>query len=228
MSTPQLPLPLRFPPSRRFESFQGADDAVRALEAFAAAPQGVALFLSGPAHSGKSHLLLACGARADAAGLRAVYLPLAALAGHLAAAIEDAERADLICIDALEAVAGRREDEVALFDLHNRARAAGAGLLYAARATPAGLGLGLPDLRSRLAQCIQLGIGALDEAGRRALLRRHAAARGFQIEDIALDYLFARVGRDLPGLLDLLERIDRESLAAQRRITVPFLRGLLG
>jgi len=29
------------------------------------------------------------------------------------------------------------------------------------------------------------------------------------------------------ALLGLLERVDRASLAAQRRVTVPFLRGLL-
>ncbi|MEO8809736.1 MAG: DnaA regulatory inactivator Hda, partial [Rhodanobacter sp.] len=38
---------------------------------------------------------------------------------------------------------------------------------------------------------------------------------------------FARYARDLGALLDLLERLDQASLAAQRRITVPFLRHVL-
>jgi DnaA family protein len=42
-----------------------------------------------------------------------------------------------------------------------------------------------------------------------------------------LDWLFARTQRDLGSLTALLDRLDRESLAAQRRITVPFLRELL-
>ena len=33
---------------------------------------------------------------------------------------------------------------------------------------------------------------------------------------------------DLAGLTALLDRLDRASLAAQRRITVPFLREVLG
>jgi DnaA family protein len=33
--------------------------------------------------------------------------------------------------------------------------------------------------------------------------------------------------RDLGALLDLLERLDQASLAAQRRVTVPFLRKFL-
>ena len=40
--------------------------------------------------------------------------------------------------------------------------------------------------------------------------------------------MFAHTPRDLGSLAELIERIDRESLAAKRRVTVPFLRKLLG
>jgi DnaA family protein len=40
--------------------------------------------------------------------------------------------------------------------------------------------------------------------------------------------LLRRVDRDLASLTALLDRLDRASLAAQRRITVPFLRQTLG
>lgn len=228
MSVPQLPLPLRFPQARRFDDFDGAAEAVAQLRAMAAGAANGALFLAGPAGSGKTHLLLAAGAAAEAAGRRAAYLPLAALAGHLRASIEGVEQADLVCVDGVEAVAGARADEIALFDLHNRARDRGASLLYAASATPAQLALDLPDLRSRLGQCTLLQLGTLPEDARRRVLQQRAAARGLELDEAALDYLFTRVGRDLKSLLDLLDRIDRESLAAKRRITVPFLRGLVG
>ena len=51
--------------------------------------------------------------------------------------------------------------------------------------------------------------------------------RGIQLDDSALDWLFTRRARDLGSLMDLLERIDHAALAAQRRVTVPFLRTLL-
>jgi DnaA family protein len=54
-----------------------------------------------------------------------------------------------------------------------------------------------------------------------------ARARGLALEGPALDYLFRRVGRDLATLTALLDRLDRESLAAQRRLSVPFLREVL-
>lgn len=223
MSHPQLPLALRYPPDQRFETFIGTPLAVEMLSAPAEW-----LFLSGPAGSGKSHLLLAACAAASEAGKRTAYLPLAHARGHLRDLLSMQENADLVALDGLDAVAGERDDEVALFDFHNRARAAGTVVLYAARQGPANLALSLPDLRSRLSQCTQLSLAALDESGRRELLRRRAEARGLLLDDGVLDYLFKRVDRDLASLTALLDQLDRASLSAQRRITVPFLRGLIG
>jgi DnaA family protein len=48
------------------------------------------------------------------------------------------------------------------------------------------------------------------------------------LEEAALDWILQRVGRELGGLTTLLDQLDRASLAAQRRVTVPFLRKTLG
>ncbi len=228
MSNPQLPLALRYPPDQRLVTFIGAPLAVEMIGASARGEQHDWIFLSGPAASGKTHLLLAASAAASEAGRRAAYLPLAHARGHLRDLLTMQDLADLIALDGLEASAGDRDDEVALFDFHNRARAAGSVVLYAARATPATLDLVLPDLRSRLAQCTQLPLRALDETDRRELLRRRAEVRGLIFDDAVLDYVFRHVGRDLASLTALLDQLDRASLAAQRRVTVPFLRGLIG
>lgn len=223
MTHPQLPLALRYPPDQRFGSFLGAPLAVELLSA----PREW-VFVSGAPGSGKTHLMLAAAAHASEAGRRAAYLPLAHARGHLRDLLAMQESADLVALDGLDAVAGERDDEVALFDFHNRARAADTVVLYAARETPANLGLVLADLRSRLSQCTQLPLAPLDEPARRELLRRRAEARGLQLDDAVLDYLFRRVGRDLASLTSLLEQLDRASLSAQRRVTVPFVRGLIG
>lgn len=224
MSTPQLPLSLRAPPDQRFEAFLGNDPARDAVRAAARGDGPEWLFLAGPAGSGKSHLLLAACAEAGALGRRAAYLPLPAFAGRLSEALAQQEGADLLCLDGLEAVAGGHEDEVALFHFHNRARAGGAIVLYAARGNPAAIGLGLPDLVTRLGQCVRFALAPLDEAGRRELLRQRAARRGLELDEAVLDFLLRRVDRDLASLTRLLDTLDRASLAAQRRITIPFLK----
>lgn len=228
MSVPQLPLTLRYPPDQRLEAFVHAPPgAVELLRALALGDSRDSVYLAGPAGVGKTHLLLATCAATDAAGRRAAYLPLAAAAGRLRDALEALEGNDLIALDGLDAIAGQREDEIALFDAHNRARAAGVVLLYAARDIPDAIGLGLPDLRSRLGQCTRITLSSLDEEGRRDVLRQRAQRRGLVLEEAALDWLLKRVGRDLGGLTALLDTLDRASLAAQRRITVPFLRQTL-
>jgi DnaA family protein len=222
----QLPLALRWPADQRFEGFVGSAEAVAAVAALSAGDGANQVFLLGAPASGKTHLLIAACAAAEAAGRTARYLPLAPFAGRLGAAI-DGVLADIVCIDGVEAIAGVREDEVALFHLHNRVADAGGRLLYAARSAPVELGLGLPDLMSRLGQARRLRLEPLDDAGRRTALVQRAARRGLELDEAVLDYLFRRVGRDLGSLGTLLDKLDRASLAAQRRITVPFLRSVI-
>ncbi|KFN46780.1 hypothetical protein N790_08160 [Arenimonas malthae CC-JY-1] len=224
MSTPQLPLSLRAPPDQRLDAFLGQPVVRDAVRAAARGESRDWLFLAGPAGSGKSHLLLAACAEAASAGRRAAYLPLPAFAGRLGEALAQQEGFDLVCLDGLDAIAGNAGDEEALFHFHNRARAGGGVVLYAARGNPAALGIALPDLVTRLGQCVRLTLEPLDEAGRRAVLRERAARRGLELDDAVLDYLLRRVDRDLASLTRLLDTLDRASLAAQRRITIPFLR----
>ncbi len=228
-ATPQLPLALRYPPDQRLETFVAAPAGVQEqLLELATQGGGEWVYLAGPAGVGKTHLLLATCAAADGAGRRAVYLPLAAAVGRLREALEALEGNAVVALDGLQAIAGNRDDEIALFDAHNRARAAGTTLIYAARDNPEALDLVLPDLRSRLSQCVRITLASLDDDGRREVLRQRAQRRGLVLEALALDWLLKRVDRDLAGLTDLLDRLDRASLAAQRRITVPFLRLTLG
>lgn len=227
-STPQLPLALRYPPDQRFETYVAAPaGALAQLQALAQAGNADWLYLAGPAGVGKTHLALAACAAAEAAGRRAAYLPLKAASGRLRDAL-DAFHGDVIALDGLDAIAGLRDDEIALFDFHNRARSDGIAVLYTAQAIPDVLALSLPDLRSRLGQCTRISLSLLDDDGRREVLRERAQRRGLVLDDAALDWLLRRVDRDLASLTSLLDRLDRASLAAQRRITVPFLRQTLG
>lgn len=229
--SPQIPLALKFAPDQRLDAFIGQSQLRAALAAIAgdeaSAQAGEWLYLAGPPGSGKSHLLLAACAQARGMGRSASYLPLAELAGRLKDMLQGQDPAALTCLDGLEAIAGHGDDEVALFHFHNASRQAGGCLLYAAAAMPASLGLHLPDLVSRLEQCTRLALEPPDEAQRRDILRARAARRGLELDDAVLDFVFRRVGRDLGTLTALLDKLDRASLASQRRITVPFARGVI-
>ena len=224
----QLPLALRYPPDQRFDTFVAPPPgAVEQLRALAAGTGSDWLYLAGPAATGKSHLVMAACAHAQVQGRRVAYVPMTSAVGRLEQALASLQEYDLVALDGLDLMAGQRADEIALFDFHNRARVSGTGVLYAAGVPPDELPLTLPDLRSRLGQCTRIRVDVLDDEGRRQVLRVRADRRGLQIDEAAIDWLLRRVERDLGSLTGLLDRLDRESLAAQRRITVPFLRELM-
>jgi len=225
----QLPLALPVGPDQRFDTFVGHDWTVQSVLASAAGTQdsAMALFIEGAEGSGKTHLLLAACQAAEAAGRRVRYLPLAAFAGALGDVVDSAVGTDVIALDGLEHVAASRADTEALFHLHNRQHDAGGTVLYASRLSPSAEAWALPDLRSRLGQCLRLPLDVLGDAGRREALRRRAARRGLELDDAVLDWLFRRVDRDLRSLSALLDQLDRAALAAQRRLTVPFVRQVL-
>ncbi len=229
MSTvsPQLPLALRYPPDQRLETLVAADGVVAQLAAFAAARQRQSLLVTGAAGTGKTHVAIAVCAEAERLGRRVAFVPARSAAGRLQDAVAALHDCDLVAIDGLDGIAGNRADEIALFDLHNRLHDAGRLALYTATAAPDALALTLPDLRSRLGQATRLHLPALDDAGRHAMLRLRAERRGLQMDAAAIDWLLRRSDRDLPALTALLDRIDRASLASQRRVTVPFVRQLL-
>jgi DnaA family protein len=226
----QLPLALRWPRGQRFEHFHAGENAV-AVEAVRAAAVDAAapwVFVSGPLGSGRTHLLIAACQEAIDAGRSAQYLPLAGLRGTRAAAIRGmAAGSDLLAIDDVDSITGDADSEHALFDTFNSFKADGGTLLFAGNVGPLSLELGLPDLRSRLGSLTQAVLKPLADAERRQVLREQAAGRGIELDEIVLDWLFAHHARDLGALLDLLDTLDRATLAAQRRVTVPFLRNLL-
>ncbi|HEX7349217.1 MAG TPA: DnaA regulatory inactivator Hda [Rhodanobacteraceae bacterium] len=224
----QYPLDLRWPPHQRLDAFwPGANAAAWQAMRDVAGGGDAWVYLHGPTGTGKSHLLIgACRATAEA-GQPARYIALAGLPAPRAAVFATLAVDGLIAIDGLEAIAGDGDAETALFDAYNRARAAGVRMVFAARAAPTELGIGLPDLVSRLAMCTQYTLHPLDDAGRRAMLRLLAGRLGLRLDDEVLDWWFARQPRDPASLVALLQRLDRATLAAQRRITIPFLRELL-
>lgn len=223
--SPQLPLALRFPPDQRFETFVADDASVLApLRALASGDVGGMLYVAGAPGTGKTHLLIATCAEAEVGGDSVGYLRLASMAGRLRDALDAMHARSLVALDGVEAITGNRDDELALFDFHNRMHDAGHALLYAATEMPDALSIALPDLRSRLQQCTRIALPVLDDDGRREVLRLRAVRRGLQVDAAAIDWLLRRVDRDLSSLTALLDRLDRAALAAQRRITVPFLR----
>ena len=222
----QLALGLALQPALSFDSFipgpnGEALDAVQRLAAGAGEPY---LYLWGASGVGKSHLLQAACAAVHAPERPVAYLPLAQALSFGPELLQDLETMALVCLDDLQCLAGQAHWEEALFDLYNRIRDVDAGLLVSADRPLAQLPTRLPDLASRLAWGPSYQLQPLPDAELLPALTRLAAERGLRLPADSARYFLRRCPRNLGYLQGLLERLDNASLAAQRRLTLPFVR----
>ena len=123
---------------------------------------------------------------------------------------------------------GDAKREEWLFHDFNRALDQRRPWIASARAAPVHLNVALPDLRSRLSQCVQLILPSIaDPQARLRLLQQQAAALGADIGEELLEYLETHVSRDLSTLSQWISRLNEFSLARGRKITRHTVRELL-
>jgi DnaA-homolog protein len=224
----QLALPFPLAAHASFVTFVAANASpVLAQVRLAATGHSAPVWLWGGAGSGRTHLLQAACRAADEAGLRSMYLPL----GHPdlddPQLLRELEEIDFLALDDVHAVIGADDWERALFRVLESAQTGVPALLLAASLPPANAAWRLPDLGSRASAAVVFRLDQLNDDERLQALSLHAAHRGLELPDSAGRYLLDRIGRDMATLCGWLERLDRASLAAQRRLTVPFIRSLL-
>jgi DnaA family protein len=224
----QLALALPRSPHARLDTFVAGRNVV-AFKHVTALAEGAreTLWLWGAPGCGKTHLLQAAARAADSDGKRAMYVGLDPAAALQPEVLRGLDALDFLAVDQVERVAGDLQWEKELFVLLNAFLARRGGLLLAGRLPPATAGWALPDLASRAAGAVVYRLEALDDEDQIAALIGHARARGLDLDRAAAEYLQHRVTRDMRGLTAWLERLDSASLAAQRRLTIPFIRELL-
>lgn len=225
----QLPLEVRLADHAVFRNFHAAGNEalVHALLDAAAGVGHHLIWLWGPRGSGRSHLLQAAVAGADQAGRRALHVPLERSLDLPAGILEGLEAAALVAIDDVDAVAGQPDWERGLFTLFEKVRAAGGTLLLSAAAAPAAAGIALPDLASRFASGLIFRVQPLDDEGLLAALTLRARFRGFELPAETGRFLLTRLSRRPADLFRLLDDLDRAGLAAQKRLTIPFVRQVI-
>lgn len=178
--------------------------------------------------SGKSHLLQACCQAMNQTGATTIYLPLEILKEWGAQALEGIGNQDLIAIDDIHAIAKDAAWEEALFHLYNQVRDNGKTMLLISSQQPlSALEITLPDLRSRLAWSFVVQLNELEDELKIKTLQQHACNRGFELPRQVGQFLLSRCARNMHDLHAILNRLDDASLAAHRKITVPFVKSIL-
>jgi DnaA family protein len=224
----QLPLAVRLADRALFASYlpgRNAEALAQARAVAAGRARGVT-WLGGPGGSGKTHLLQAiCAAAGER--VRAGYVPLGEIAPLGVGVLDGLAQIECLCLDDLDRVAGEPAWEQRLFGLLRETEEAGGALVVTAQTPPALLSWSLPDLGSRLAASAVFALRALDESEQHAALELRARLRGLELPEETWQWLRRRYPRDMRRLYELLDTLDAAALAAQRRLTVPFIREVL-
>ena len=224
----QVPLAFEFQANQTFASYFAGSNAeiVMQLQALADDGQEQQIFVWGDPGCGKTHLLQACCQQAKLNNKEPFYfkfnqpLPDPAM-------LEGLEEMDLVVFDDIQYLAGNNDWELALFAFYNSHRQNGHKLLLAADAPPKFLPIVLPDLKTRMSWGLTLKIQRLNDDEILEALQVKARHLGFDLSPLVGRFLLNHYVHDFPALWQLLEKIDQATLAAKRKLTIPFLKQIL-
>lgn len=228
----QLPLQLSLRETATFVNFYPGDNVavINALKALMAGDGERFIYLWGQPGVGRSHLLQACCHQVQERQperFSVMYLPLRD--SQLAPAVlQNIENLQLVCIDDVDTILGRYEWEEALLHFYNRARDGHMRLIMTGSDFPARMPGCLADLRSRLAWGLVFHVAGLSDEQKIKALQIHARGRGIELTDEVGHFLLRHYPRDMSALFSLLDKLDQASLIEKRKLTVPFVKQVLG
>ncbi|WP_158782619.1 DnaA inactivator Hda [Pantoea sp. BAV 3049] len=231
LNTPaQLSLPLYLPDDETFASFWPGENPslIAALQSALQQEHGSYLYFWSREGGGRSHLLHAACAELSARGEAVGYVPLDKRTWFVPEVLDGMEQLALICIDNIECIAGDEPWEMAIFDLYNRILETGrTRLLITGDRPPRQLNLKLPDLASRLDWGQIYRLQPLSDDDKLQALQLRARLRGFELPEDVGRFLLKRLDREMRTLFVTLDKLDRASISAQRKLTIPFVKEAL-
>lgn len=225
----QIPLDFEFRANKTFADYFPAanQEIVSHLQNCIAGVGEKQIFLWGHSGQGKSHLLHACCHQAQQQGLRSFYYDLSPKNLSDIDVFTGLDDYDLVCLDNIEHIAGKAGWELAFFNFFNRQRDLERKLILATSSSPTQISMRLPDLKTRINWGLSLKLQPFSDPDQIAALIFKADKMGFDLSTSAGHFLLTHYHKDLESLWTLLDTLDRASLIAKRKLTLPFLKRIL-
>ena len=115
-----------------------------------------------------------------------------------------------------------------LLHLYNHIYSKGGYLLFTAKKPPAVWQCALPDLISRLKSLPISEIGLPDDDLLKGILVKMFDDKQVSVNSDLITFIVTRMNRSYSAALEIVERLNEESLSKKRAITIPFVRDVLG
>lgn len=224
----QLPLQINLREETTFTNFYPGENktVLHALKELLKNKGESFVYLWGAPGVGRTHLLQAsCHEMSKSAEV--MYVPLR-VPQLTPAILYGMETKDLICIDDIDVVLNQKDWEEALLNFYNMAREnTKPKLIISGKEIPPKLNCQLADLRSRLSWGLVFQVVGLKDVEKIAVLQMRANNRGFELSNEIGQFLLRHYPRDMSLLFSLLDKLDRASLIAKRKLTIPFVKRVL-
>jgi DnaA-homolog protein len=182
-------------------------------------------YLWGNQEAGKTHLLQACCNYALEKNISAMYISLENYKHNNF--LDGLDNLNLLCLDNLNLLINNFKLEEQLFYFFNKMRAKRNKLIISSNCPPNKLNLELLDLKSRMSWGMNYCIYGLIEQEKVQALVMRAEQIGLKLDEIVANFLLTRISRNTGKLFKVLEELDMASLAAKRRLTIPFVKAVL-
>ena len=207
----QLVFDLPHRPAQDADDFlvsQSNQAAIELIDGWPEAWPNAAALISGPAGSGKSHLVNVWRSRSNADVLHAREL-------EDGTAVKVADCPALVIEDLHEGIA----NEKSLFYLLNIAREHKRSTLLTSQLAPGDIAAELPDLKSRLRALPAAAISPPDDALLQALLVKLFSDRQLRVDPATIKYILTHMERSAQSAALIVAEMDQLALTMQRKPT---------
>jgi DnaA family protein len=198
------------------------------LQQFCQQTKDQVIYVWGETGSGKSHLQQAMCHLARENKISVFYLSLKNFVEYDPKMLEALDNFALICIDDVDAIAGNADWEEAVFHFYNRTLEKKHKLFFTASKLPQNIPFKLADLQSRLQWGLLFQLNALPDQEKCNALKLQAINRGINLSNDVIEFLLKRCQRDMHELSRIFDTLDHASIIAKRKITIPFVKEVLG
>ena len=183
--------------------------------------------LWGGSDSGKTHLINACAHFARQQGISFQLYDGTELAQYDADNFEELETCQVLAVDNLDALCGIRKWEEKFYRIINISKDEGLNLIFTLSANPSYLDCCLADFQSRLSWGLLLQLQMTGETDIGNVIKLRAGLLGIELSKEVIVYLLSHYSRQLSAQIEILRVLDRASLSAQKKITIPLIKQAL-
>ena len=227
----QIPLGINLRDEATFESFYpGDNDNIIEIVSNFIVNQELdkrILVLTGVKDSGKTHILQSSCIKAEELSLTSIYLPLKQIKNISSQYLEGIENLNFICIDNVEVIMGVDKCEAALLKFLTNVEYKNGKVLIAVAETDNELKFNNQKLVEKLSISYNQPIEPLNDEQKLEAINLRANLRGIGIDERVAKFLIRNCQTNLSGLFSHLDKLDKESLANQRKLTIPFVKDVL-